>query len=85
MANNEEKFSSIDDLYKRVLPALNTKVNEFKKRKINYISNKDIWNYCIDNLWKGKNDLRIYEMVDDILNTDFLKIEVYIRRKKNIN
>lgn len=83
MAQNEEKFSSINDLYERILPALKTKVAELKREKIYFISDRDIWNYCIDNKWKNKSDLRIFEMVDDILNIDPLKIEIYIKRKNN--
>lgn len=77
-----EKFSGVNELYKRVLPALQTKVSELKREKINYIDALDIWQYCIDNIWKNKNDLRIYELVDDILNVDDLKLELFV--KKNI-
>lgn len=81
MALNEEKFNSINDLYERILPALNTRVTELKREKIEFISTKDIWNYCVENKWKNKSDLRIFEMVDDILNIDPLKLEIYLRRK----
>ena len=77
-----EKFSGVNELYKRVLPALQTKVSELKREKIDYIDTIDIWQYCIDNIWKNKSDLRIYELVDDILNVDILKLELFV--KKNI-
>lgn len=77
--DNNEKFNSISDLYKRVLPALNTKVSELKREQITYINSLDIWNYCINNIWNNKNDLRIYEMVNDILNVDILKLEIYLK------
>lgn len=75
-----EKFSGVDELYKRVLPALQTKISELKREKIEYIKAIDIWQYCIENIWKNKSDLRIYELVDDILNVDSLKLELYIKR-----
>ena len=82
MTLKEEKFTSLKDLYERILPALETKVAELKRQKINFISCQDIWHYCIDNKWLNKKDLRIYEMVNDILNTDVLNLEIYIKKKK---
>ena len=72
---DNEKFNSISDLYKRVLPALQAKISELKREKIMFVDTIDVWNYCIENIWKNKNDLRIYELVDDILNVDGLKLE----------
>lgn len=73
-------FNSIEDLYKRLLPAMKTKISELKRDGFNFIECLDIWNYCIENIWKNKRDLRIYEMVDDILNIDNLKLEMFTRR-----
>ncbi len=81
MDRHEEKFASVDDLYKRVLPALNTKVDELQRENINFISALDIWNYCANFKWNNKKDLRIYEMINDIFNVDVLEINQYIRRK----
>jgi len=78
--DNNEKFNSIDDLYKRVLPALQARVSELKRENYMYIDVLDIWNYCVENIWKNKTDLRIYELVNDILNVDGIKLEVYIRK-----
>ena len=41
----------------------------------------DIWNYCLKNKWQYRNDLRIYELVADILNIDILNLEVYLKKK----
>jgi len=78
--DNNEKFCSIDDLYKKVLPALQAKVSELKRENINFVDTLDIWNYCIENIWRNKSDIRIYELVSDILNVDGIKLEVYVRR-----
>ena len=83
MALNEEKFASLNELYRRILPALQTKVDELKRAKVNFISCQDIFQYCMDNKWVNKKNLRIYEMVDDILNIDILNLEVYVRKRKN--
>lgn len=83
MAQASEKFTSVSDLYKRILPALNAKVAEIKREKINYIENIDIWNYCVEYKWKQRKDLRIYEMVSDIFSVDALNLSRYIRMMKN--
>ncbi len=76
----DEKFSSLNDLYNRLLPALNVKKQELKRAKLE-VSEKEIWNYCLKNKWVKRTDLRIYELVDDILNIDALKLEIYLKKK----
>jgi len=80
MGGNNEKINTLTDLYKRVLPALKTKVGELKRENIPFVSELDVWNYCVKTKWKNKHDLRIYEIVDDILNEDGLKIEIFVRK-----
>ena len=80
MDETELKFASTYELYQRILPALKTKVAEFKREKI-AIEPLDIWNYCLKNKWQYRNDLRIYELVADILNIDILNLEVYLKKK----
>lgn len=79
----ENNFNSIDDLYKRLLPAMNTKIKELKRININ-VNNIDIWEYCLKNIWNNKNDLRIYEMVSDILNVDELELINYIKNRRSL-
>lgn len=78
--DNNEKFNSISDLYKRLLPALHAKVSELKRENYFYIDALDIWNYAMNNIWKNKNDLRIYEMVSDIFSIEGAKIDMYVRK-----
>ena len=80
MVENYEKFNSIEDLYKHLLPAINTKLNELRRMKLYNITNLDIWNYCVKNKWHNKKDLQIYEMVNDILNIDELNIEMFVKK-----
>lgn len=79
MAQSVEKFNSLSDLYKRVLPAIKTKVSELRRENVKFVDSLDVWNYCIETKWKLKNDLRIYEIVDDILNVDASNIALYVR------
>ena len=41
---DEEKFDSLNDLYKRMLPALRTRVEEINRLGFNY-KEIDVWNY----------------------------------------
>lgn len=83
MAFENDKFNSISDLYKRILPALETKVSEFKRDNFSNVETLDIWNYCVNTKWKFKSDLRIYEIVDDILNIKINNLEEYIKSNKS--
>lgn len=74
-----EKFSSLSDLYKKIFPALNIKSAEFKRERVHVLP-IDIWNYCLNYKWKNKKDLRIYEIVDDILNLNVLDLEIYLKK-----
>jgi len=85
MAFENDKFNSISDLYKRVLPALETKIIEFQKDGFSSVNVLDIWNYCVDTKWKIRSDLRIYQIVDDILNVKISDLEEYIKNEKRID
>lgn len=73
------KFNSVEELYKRVYPALTTKKYELNRLGYNYIKQKDIWNYLKENKWKNSRGLTLSEMVDNILNCENKKIEKYIK------
>ena len=74
-------FNSIEELYNRVVPALNSKVNEFKRNNINYIKAEDIWNFLVESRWKNTKGLMLSDIVDDILHTDNNKIDEYVKNK----
>ncbi len=81
------EFNSIRELYERLLPALNTKITELKRYDLDYIKKEDIWNYLKVTKWEKATDLKLYQMVDDILNLDNDKIDNYVKeeiRKKVI-
>lgn len=72
-------FSSENELYKRLLPALRTKKEELNRFGYKYITEKDIYNYLKKNIWIKSTNLTLYDMVDGILNTDNLLIDAYIK------
>lgn len=72
-------FSSLDELYKRVKPALNSKVKDLKRIGIGYVQDADIWNYLKNNLWCKKTNLTLGEMVNDILTCSNIQLERYVQ------
>ena len=75
------EFQNIKQLYNRLLPALRTKKSEMNRVGINYVQEEDIWNYLKEIKWKKANNLSLYEMVNDVLNTDDSLIENYLKNK----
>lgn len=75
------KFSSLKELYNRLLPAMETKVNELKLNGIKYITVNDIWNCLKKNKWSKSKDLTLAECVDDILNTSDNEYKKYLKNK----
>lgn len=65
---DEFKFKSLEELYKKLIPAFNVRVNDLKRSKINGITREDIWNYLKNNNWIIREHLTLGEMVDDIIN-----------------
>lgn len=75
------EFQNIKQLYNRLLPALRTKKSEMNRVGIDYVQEEDIWNYIKEIKWKKANNLSLYEMVNDVLNTDNSLIENYVKNK----
>lgn len=77
-------FESLEELYKRIKPALITKKNEMNRDGYIYIKEEDIWNYLKEVKWKNARDLSLSEMISDILNTDNIIIDSYLKEKLNL-
>ncbi len=79
--NKEIKFKSLNELYKRLYPALNTRKNELAKEKVE-VTELDIWNYLKETIWDNNDELNLCDMVDNILSLTEKDIISYIRKKK---
>ena len=75
------EFETLEELKKRVTPALNTKIKELKNNYSN-ITQEDIWNYLIKNNWKKSKDLTLYDIINDIININVEDLEEYKRSEK---
>ena len=75
------EFNNIRELYDRLRPALNSKVNELNRFGIDYIKINDIWNYLRDTKWKISKNLLLCDMVSDILTLDNMIIDNYVKEE----
>ena len=78
---NDITFSSINELYKHLLPALKTRKKEIELSGFNYVMNEDIFNFLKEKKWNKAKDLCIYDMVSDILNCDPYDIDKYLKNE----
>ncbi len=78
---DEIKFTSLQDLYNRLKPALATRVREIKRENIPYVKEEDIWNYLKTYKWNRETNLTLIDMVNDILNISSYTIDEYIKIK----
>ena len=65
----ELEFRSIEELKKRLMPALRVRRKELKKQNI-IVTEDELWNYFSKNFWKVATNLSLSMMVDDILNEE---------------
>ncbi len=63
-----EDFQSLEELYKRVYPALHYKVQEIKRLGIEKIEEKAIWNWLSIHKWKHSQNLTLYDIINDIFH-----------------
>lgn len=60
-----------EHIYQHVLPALESKQNEFKHYQYDSVTVEDIWKYLIRKKWR-KRDVRempLYQIINDIMQT----------------
>lgn len=80
------EFSSVEELYKRLTPALKVKKTEAYNYGYGYLKIEDIWNYLKDKVWKNSRGLSLNDMVSDIMNCSLEEIDYYFKEnlsKKN--
>ena len=78
-------FSSEEELYKRILPALRSKKKMLSKDGLKSITVDEIWEYMRKEKWTTSFGLELCDMVDDILNTPNVDISSYCLKSRKIN
>lgn len=74
-------FRNVEELYNRVLPALYSKRKEINSLGFKLVTEKDIWNYLVENEWKTKRNLELHDLINDIFYVDNIKINDYVMKK----
>ena len=75
------RFESLEELYKRLLPALRSKKKLLHAGGFKSINEQDIWDYLVNNKWNNAYGLELCDVVDEVLNTDDTLIIDYIHNK----
>lgn len=75
------KFNSVDELFHRLKPAFQTKLDELKSKNIKFVEIKDLWIFLTRTKWASEHDLELCDMVNDILNIDDVELINYINNK----
>lgn len=71
------KFNNVQELYELLLPALETKEIQLRRNDYLGLSKKDIFNYLKENKWKNDRNLKIHQVVSDILDLDNDELNSY--------
>ena len=61
------EFKNIEELKKRIMPALRIRVRELKKQKYS-VDEDSLWEYFVG-IWQEKKNLTLADLVEDVLNT----------------
>lgn len=61
--------NNYEDIFTHVLPAIESKRNEFVVYQYNTVTEMDIWKFCVTKKWKKKeiSSLPLYQIINDIL------------------
>ncbi len=82
---NDIVFKSEDELFNRIKPALRSKKKILNKKGAKNITEEDIWDFMVDNVWVSSSDLELCDMVDKILHAEDALIIEYYHNKYLVN
>ena len=71
------EFTSLQQLYRKLLPAFNVKKRLIKNSKYKNITNENIWTYLSETKWRQANNLSLPDMINDIITADLEDISKY--------
>ena len=75
------EFNSIEELYKRVYPALSAKTSELKRLGYKNIEEKNIWDFLSTAVFARTKNLTLADIVHEIMHVDINSLEKYINSK----
>ena len=72
------EFRSLQQLYKKLIPAFNVKKRLILNSKYKEITNENIWVYLTETKWKTAKNLSLPDMINDIITADLEEINNYM-------
>lgn len=79
--DEDVKFRSLPELYKRILPALKSKKRELKLKGFSYIYEEDIWNFLKNFKWSGARNLDLGIIINDVFNVNEDQLNEYVKEE----
>lgn len=73
------EYKSQEELFKSLKGAFNVKLRMISD-KYDYIKMVDIWNYLKINKWCKDKRLSLSEMVNDIIDVDVNKVDLFLKK-----
>jgi len=57
-----------EQLFEKIRPAIDSKMEEFKHYQYNAITAEELWRYCVEKKWRRKNieQIRLHEIIATI-------------------
>lgn len=74
----EMEYKSQEELYRKLKGAFKVKLRLINK-EYDYIKMVDIWNYLKINKWCKDKNLSLSEMVNDIIEVDITKVDLFLK------
>lgn len=71
------EFESVEELYRRVRPALTIKKDEFKRLGYKNIQEEDIWSFLAYHVFSQTVNLTLFDIVSSIMHVDIEKLLKY--------
>ena len=75
------EYTSQEELYRVLRPVFNVKKRLISISKFPDITDKDIWKYLSENIWKYDIGLTLSDVINDIINVDIKLVNDYIGGK----
>ena len=72
------EFTSLGQLYKKLLPAFNVKKRIILNSRYKHITNENIWVYLTETKWKKAHNLALPEIINDIITVDLEELNHYL-------
>lgn len=72
------EYNTEIELFESLRGAFNVKLRMIKE-KYDYINMVDIWNYLKINKWCKDKNLGLSEMVNDIIDVDITKVDIFVK------